>query len=164
LAFCRGLQRWSPLCKEKVARLHSCNLYLDITLLYIICVSWRSECRWFNLTPSRTCSCTMLLCKGNPNGSATSARTCHIICHHIRSSVPEVEHASRWYLISVTKKYVTGRVSGRIRKTINGLDLAKTYLVTGWFVEQINYQIIRLFVLCYSVICLEQAHNQIICN
>jgi hypothetical protein len=69
----------------------------------------------------------MLLCKGNPNGSVTSART----CHYIRSSVPEVEHAGGWYLMSVTTKYVTGSVSGWVRKTINGLDIAKTYLVTG---------------------------------
>jgi hypothetical protein len=89
----------------------------------------------------------MLLCKGNPNCSAISARTCRIICHHIRSSVPEVEHADWWYLMSVTTKYVTSSVSSGARETINVLDTATTYLVTDWFVEHKQYQIICVWLL-----------------
>jgi hypothetical protein len=73
----------------------------------------------------------MLLRKGNPNCSAISARTCRIICHHIRSSVPEVEQAGGLYLMSVTTKCVTGRVPSGAREIINVLDIATTYLVTG---------------------------------
>jgi len=118
----------------------------------------------------------MLLCKGNPNGTVTSARTCRIICHHIRYSVPEAERADGWYLLSVTTKCATGGVSGWASGTVDGLDIAKTCLVPGWFVEQtqrlfmlifsqnfLNGHKIRLLVLIFSQIFLEQTQNQIIC-
>jgi len=44
--------------------------------------------------------------------------------------------------MSVTTENVTGRLSGWARERINGLDIAKTCLVTGRFVEQKQYQII----------------------